>query len=419
MNHHNARRWIIWFLAVIFYFYEYILRVAPSVMISNILTSFNITAGVFGTIVAFYLYAYAPMQLPVGILMDRFGTRKLLSIATVTCGIASIFFGLSHAVWIAYLSRLLIGAGSAFAFIGMIYICSHWFPSKFTGVLVGLGNSIGMLGAVVGEGPLSMIVKLISWRTIMFGLGFIGIALGVTIYISLLKPAPFDEEAAPLKEKKPWSSSLKKVCKNKQTWINAIVTFCFYSSIAAFGGLWAIPFLKQTHNFSNQGASYASSMVYMGIILMGPVIGYIGDRTGNRKLIIHIFTFISLCLFLCILFIPNLHYVTVFILMLLFGGALSAHLLNYTLAIDLNSKKVKGTALALTNFLVFLSSSFIQTLVGFLLDLNWDGKMESGIPVYSTHNFQLSLLPFAFSLSIAFIFSFFIREKKGHHLKYP
>ena len=122
MKHHNARRWVIWSLAVCFYFYEYILRVAPSVMISNILSSFNIKAGVFGTIVAFYLYAYAPMQLPVGILMDRFGVRKLLSLATIICGLGSILFGLSHAVWIADISRFCIGAGSACAFIGMIYI---------------------------------------------------------------------------------------------------------------------------------------------------------------------------------------------------------------------------------------------------------------------------------------------------------
>ncbi len=419
MKHHNARRWVIWSLAVCFYFYEYILRVAPSVMISNILSSFNIKAGVFGTIVAFYLYAYAPMQLPVGILMDRFGARKLLSLATMICGIGSILFGLSHAVWIADISRLCIGAGSACAFIGMIYICSHWFPAKSLGLLVGIGNSIGMLGAVTGEGPLSMLVNTVSWRIVMLGLGFVGVALGISIYISLLKPIPFDYQAASLEEKKPWLTSFKEVCKNKQTWINGVVTFCFYCSITAFGGLWAVPFLKQVHNFSNQAASYASSMVYMGIILMGPVIGYIGDKTGNRKLVIHIFTFFSLCLFLCILFIPNLHYTTVFILMLMFGGALSAHLLNYTLAIDLNSREVKGTALAMTNFLVFLAGSLIQTLVGLLLDFNWDGKMESGIPVYNTLNFQLSLLPFAFALAIAFIFSFFINEKNAHHIEYP
>lgn len=421
MKHPNARRWFIWSLAVIFYFYEYILRVAPSVMVSHILTSFNIRAGVFGTIVAFYLYAYAPMQLPVGMLMDRFGARKLLPIATLACGIATIFFGLSHAVWVADIARFFTGAGSAFAFIGMIYICSHWFPSRIIGLLVGVGNSLGMLGAVVGEGPLSSLIhwatasrwSFINWRTVTIGLGFLGIVLGIMIYLSLLKKPPAAYNHAPaVKEKTPWFNSLKEVCKNGQTWINGTVAFCFYASISAFGGLWAIPFLKQAHHFSIEAASYASSMVYMGIILLGPIIGHLADRTGNRKLILLIFTFSALCLFLLITYMQNLHYIYVFILMLLLGGALSAHLLTYTLAIDLNSRKVKGTALALTNFLVFFVSSLIQTLVGFLLDINWDGKVEAGIPVYSTHNFQLALSPFALTLILAFIFTFFIKEKK-------
>ena len=418
MKHPNARRWIIWSLAVIFYFYEYILRVAPSAMIRHILTSFNIRAGVFGTIVAFYLYAYAPMQLPVGILMDRFGARKLLSIATIVCGIATIFFGLSHAVWVADIARFFTGAGSAFAFIGMIYICSHWFPPRIIGLLVGVGNSLGMLGAVVGEGPLSTLITIISWRTVTVGLGILGIALGIMIYLSLFKEPPsVNNHVSALKDKNPWFNSLKEVCKNGQTWINAVVAVCFYSSITAFGGLWAIPFLKHTHHFSIEAASYASSMIYMGIILMGPMIGYLADRTGNRKLLIHIFSFIALCLFLLIIYMQNLHYIYVFILMLLFGGALSSHLLTYTLAIDLNSRKVKGTALALTNFLVFFVGSIIQTLVGFLLELNWNGKMESGVPVYSIHNFQLALSPFALALILAFIFTFFIKEKRNLHLK--
>ncbi|WP_420421101.1 MFS transporter [Simkania sp.] len=121
----HARRWIIWGLAVTFYFYEYFLRVAPSVMVHELLTAFNIGAGVFGTMTAFYLYAYAPMQIPVGILMDRFGARKLLTLAALACGIASLLFGFATEIWLASIARFLIGAASAFAFVGM-YV--HLFP---------------------------------------------------------------------------------------------------------------------------------------------------------------------------------------------------------------------------------------------------------------------------------------------------
>ncbi len=97
-KHIQIRRWIIWGLACAFYFYEYFIRIAPSVMVEDLFHSFNIGAGVFGIISAAYLYAYAPMQLPVGVLMDRYGARKLLTIATLVCGLAALLFGVAPAV---------------------------------------------------------------------------------------------------------------------------------------------------------------------------------------------------------------------------------------------------------------------------------------------------------------------------------
>src|SRR5690606_9072077 len=144
---------------------EYFLRVAPSVMITDLYKAYHIGAGVFGVISAAYLYAYAPMQLPVGVLMDRYGARKLLTLATLICGIGSILFGVAPTVWLSIVSRLMMGVGSAFAFIGMVYISSHWFHGKILALLIGAGNSIGMLGAVVGEGPLSQLVQTFSWRS--------------------------------------------------------------------------------------------------------------------------------------------------------------------------------------------------------------------------------------------------------------
>jgi fucose permease len=77
----SCLKWFIWLLAAGFYFYEFVLRVSPSVMVDELMTSFGITASAVGVLSAFYLYAYAPMQLPVGLLMDRYGIKKILSLA--------------------------------------------------------------------------------------------------------------------------------------------------------------------------------------------------------------------------------------------------------------------------------------------------------------------------------------------------
>lgn len=408
----HIKRWVIWSLAVLFYFYEYFLRVSPGVMVKELLGAFHIGAGVFGTMTAFYLYAYAPMQLPVGILMDRYGARKLLTLATLGCGVAAFIFGFAEWIWVADLARFLMGAGSAFAFVGMVYISSHWFSGKTLALLVGVGNSIGMLGAVFGEGPLSLLVQEISWRPTMFLLGGVGLVLGLIIFIAVRNDPPGMESHTPqATEKEPLLKNLKIVGKNPQTWVNGIVALCFYTATVAYGGLWAIPFLKNAHQMSISQASFAASMVYVGWIIAGPIIGHISDKICNRKVMLLIFTFLSVVFFLLINYLVPLPNWIVFTLMLLLGISLSGELLCYCLAIELNPHESKGTALALTNCLVFIGGAFIQTLVGWLLQLNWTGTMEKGIPHYSLENYQTAMLSFPIAITIAFVFSFFLKEK--------
>ena len=408
----HVKRWIIWGLAVLFYFYEYFLRVAPGVMVKELLEAFHIGAGVFGTMTAFYLYAYAPMQLPVGILMDRYGARKLLTLATLGCGVASFLFGFAMDLWVANISRFLMGLGSAFAFVGMVYITSHWFSGKVLALLVGLGNSIGMLGAVFGEGPLSLMVHTISWRPSMYLLGAIGILLGLVIFLAVRnEPASMEQHSTKPSSNEPLLKNLKVVGSNPQTWINGVVALCFYTATVAYGGLWAIPFLKHAHGMSNDKASFAASMIYVGWIIAGPIIGHFSDRYCNRKIVLIFSTLLSIGLFLIINYMIPLNDVLVFVLMLLLGIGLSGQLLTYSLAIELNPIESKGTAIALTNFLVFFSGSIIQTLVGWLLDFNWSGDMRDGLRIYAVSDYQKSLLCFPIAIAIAFIFSLFIKEK--------
>jgi len=409
-KHMQMRRWVIWALSVAFYFYEYFLRVAPAVMVSDLFKAFNIGAGTLGVISAAYLYAYAPMQLPVGVLMDRYGARKLLTMAALMCGIASLLFGIAPGVWLLIIARVFTGIGSAFAFIGMVYICSHWFHGKILAFLVGIGNSIGMLGAVFGEGPLSQLIHTLSWRPAMLLLGVIGLALGFVIYLAV-RNEPKSMEKSEESNKLTLMQSLSKVSKNPQTWINGIVAMMFYTATVSFGGLWAIPFLKQTQGFSNESASYATSMIYIGWIVAGPIVGRISDKICNRKVMIFGFTLLSILFFSLITYTPINAPFWIFSLMFLLGCALSGQLLCYILAIELNTPETKGSALAITNCLVFIAGSVVQTLVGFLLDLNWSGKVVDGAPIYGLENYKIALSVFPITMVIASIFTFFIREK--------
>ncbi len=413
-RHSPYTKWIIWSLAALFYFYEFVLRVSPSVMIMELMESFSITASTVGIISAFYLYAYAPMQIPVGILMDRFGVKSLLSIASIIVGLGAIVFGLSKTIGTASFGRFLIGGGSSFAFVAMVYISSHWFPIKRRGFLIGIANSIAMLGASAGSGPLTSVINSFGWRPTLIVFGLFGLLLAASIFISLnqdpisdkLEKAPSDLPQHPL-------AKLKCVCKNNQTWVNSIVALCFYMTTTAFAGLWGITFIQNAYGVSKEVAGYAMSMVFLGWLFGGPLVGYISDRIGTRKIVIRfaiLFTFLAL---FPIIYFTNMSIILVYFFSFLVGLFSAAELLNFSLAIELNPLMVKATAAAFTNFMVSCGDSIIQPLIGFLLDFRWKGEWIDGIRSYSPEDFQWALSTLPCALLLAFILTFFIRERSN------
>lgn len=399
--------WIIWAITAFFYFYEYILRISPTIMVFDLMESFSISASTVGLISAFFLYAYAPMQIFVGILLDRYGLRALLTISALTSGVGSLLFGISPSIWILKLARLMTGFGAAFAFVSMAFICTHYFSPKRRTLLLGLANSIGMLGAACGTAPLSIFTTSYGWRTSMSSLGIIGILFSVTLYFLIEKSSKTNY----LSFKKLFTN-LKQLTKNPYTWINGIIALLYYATTTTFGGLWGVPFLESAYNLSTTKASSCVSMIFIGWLIGGPVVGLLSDFITKRKNILlggTFFTFLSL---LILIYVPSLSIFSIYCLVFSIGFFSSAQLLCFTISVEINSKKVKASALALTNALVALGGAIIQPIAGFLLDFHWDGITEDGIRAYSTSDYQSALSVLPLCLLIAFLFSLILKEKK-------
>ncbi|MCK4934850.1 MAG: MFS transporter [Simkaniaceae bacterium] len=412
-KHHGVLRWIIWGLSVLFLFYEFFLRVFPTVMVDNLMKAFSVDAAALGTLSAFYFYSYAPMQIPVGVLMDRFGARKLLTFASLICAIGAFLFALANQIGIAELGRFFMGIGSAFAFVGMIYISSHWFSGKQLALLVGLGNSIGMLGAVGGEGPLGYIVENYGWRLTLFGLGVVGVLLAIIIFLCIRQEMPASiRKAEAQKASHDLLHNLKIVSKNKNTWVNAASALLFYATTAAFASLWGIPFLEKTYLFSKEEAGFATSMIFVGWIVGGPIIGYISDHFQRRKRITLLGIALAAAALLPVIYITTLSAPLLFFLLFLVGLFSSAQLLNFSIAIELHPRIAKGTAIALTNCIIAIGSAILQPLVGYLLDLR-----SSGVPSYSIADFQFAFTIFPLTFLAAFILLFFVKVGKSQKSK--
>ena len=169
--------WLICSLAALFYTYEYMLRIEPGIMTGDLQSYFSLTAGGFGLLVSMYYWGYTPLQLIVGVITDYYGARRVLIGAILACVIGVFVFGLTRSFIIASAGRLLIGMGSAFAFVGALKLGADWLPRRHYSFFVGVCVALGMLGAMFGETLMSWIVDHVGWHPVIVDSVWLGIAL--------------------------------------------------------------------------------------------------------------------------------------------------------------------------------------------------------------------------------------------------
>ena len=119
-----------WLVGALFFFYAWILRVSPSVMVEDLMRDFAVGGAVVGNLSALYFYGYAGMQIPVGLLLDRFGPRRLMTAAAGLVAVACLLFAASQGLASASLMRFLIGAGCAFSLVGAMAVAGQWFARE-------------------------------------------------------------------------------------------------------------------------------------------------------------------------------------------------------------------------------------------------------------------------------------------------
>jgi MFS family permease len=358
--------WLIWFLVTIFYFYEYFLRAAPSVMESGLSQFFHLTSAGLGSLIGAYYYTYAPLQIVAGVAMDRFGGRKVVPFAVMLCALGSWLF-ISPSLWVATTGRMLIGAGSACAFVSVIFIATNWISRKHLALLTGLTQTCGMLGAIFGQKYVEVVMKHYSWQTIWVQSFIFGSVLAVILYFIIPK-RPLDIQQRIIKQGYGHiRQNLKSVLKNKQTWLVGIYGGCIFLPTTILAMIWAVPFFQDSYHLPLNQITNLSSMLFAGWIVGAPLMGLISDHAGNRKHTMAVGILLTFVLMMTILYIPQLPDYMLVTCMFLTGIFSGAELIAIAYTCEVNPVDAKGAAIGVTNFIIFSFSALIAPLVGILL----------------------------------------------------
>jgi MFS family permease len=370
MKKGGTHAYFIWAVGSLFYLYEYFVRVVPSVMENDLEFAFGANAAQIATAVGMYLMAYSPMQLVVGPLFDVFGTRKLLvpasCILTFSCLLPLVpskhlgYFGLG---------RFLMGFSSAFGFVGVMYLCTIWFPAKRLAMLSGLTTALGMLGAITAQTCLSSLNGQLGWRSTWYLSAVFGIF--VTCLLMFCIPKHPDWLPKP-RGKHIWiscKSNLRQVFKNKQTWLIGFLSSALFMPLAVFADFWAIPYFVNVSHFTSSQAVKLTALLYLGWTLGSPFVGWISDRFKTRKIPLFVSGILSSFVFTWVICMPAASFSTIAFLLFILGLCSSGQVVGFIACVELNTKQASGSSIAVVNMVVMWLCGFVQTFTGYLIDL--------------------------------------------------
>jgi sugar phosphate permease len=405
----SVHKYAIWFCAALFYMYQFILRVSPAVMIRELIDAFQMNASTVGSLSAIAMYAYSCLQVPAGIVTDRFGVRRVILSSLSLCVLGTLLFGLASSVWEAQLGRFLIGAGSSAAFLSSGKVAATYFDSEKRAILFGLTMAAGTLGALNGGAPLSRLVSEIGWRPSVLILAAVGVIVFTLSFFALKndKTQPTHIET-PRKQ----IQSIRHVLSNPRVWLYALVAVGLYLSISVLADLWGPAFIMEQYQVEKQRAAQSVSLIYVGLLIGSLAIPILSAWIHQRRNVI-LFSLFGVSILLCvILYGPHLSLFCTSAIFLIIGILAGADMLCFSGACEAVSATYAGTATGIVNGVVMFSVACAQHIVGYLLDYFWKGAIaQNSSRIYSAQEFKFALSILPIITTVSFCLGFRLKDR--------
>ena len=412
--------WTIWGFGATFYLMGFFQRVAPAVMTAELMQEFNLNATALGNLSAFYFYSYVSMQIPTGILADRWGPRRLLTTGAFVASVGGLLFALAPSIFWAYLGRFLIGGAVAVAFVGNLKLAGEWFPARYFALVSGAALFFGIVGAVFAGTPLRILVIAFGWRNTMLVSAALTVVICAAVWV-IVRDHPgekgyagYTDPAAGTKANtRPGIfSGILEVLRYPNTWLLSVIPGGLVGCVLTFGGLWGVPYLSTHHDLPATEAAALNSALLVAWAIGGPIFGGLSDRIGRRKPLYFFGCTLAVTGWAMILFVPALSLPLLTILLVITGFASGCMIISFAFAKESVPAHLAGTVNGVINMGVISGPTLLQPAVGWMLDRNWTGGLFQGIRIYDLAAYRSGFLLMLGWALLSFVLLFFTRETR-------
>lgn len=398
--------WIVVFCAASFFFFEFIQINMFNSLNPYLFRAYHLKDTTqLGQLAALYMYANVLFLFPAGIILDRYSTRLIITIAMTVCVTATLIFSFTTQLWQAQLCRFITGIAGAFCLLSSVRVASRWFPPKRMALVIGLIVTYAMLGAMVAQTPFTYLAKTFGWRTTLLVNALAGYAMLALIIFFVRDHPPQDSQAvamqqAHVSEAGVWQT-IRTAFSNSQNWLAGI--FASLTNLPVFIlGSWGIMYLHQVHHFSRTSASVVTSAMFIGLMAGSPFFGWVSDQIGRRRIPMILGGVFGLVAILPVMYWHQPSFWLMIVLFFVVGFMSSAQIISYAVVAESNPASLTGAAEGVASVLI-MSGGFLIPLFAFLLDIDWQHHFSHGVPQYSLASFRMGfmLMPIGFALSVA------------------
>ena len=406
----------VWGLGAALYLVGFFHRVAPAVITRELAAEFELTAAALGNLSAFYFYTYVAIQVPTGVLVDRYGPRCILALGAIGAAAGALLFAGAHTFALAGAGRLLIGASVGVAFVAMMKLSTHWFhPSRFA-LVAGLALGTGMFGAVSAGAPLRWLADGFGWRSVILATAAATAALAFIIwlvvrddpqergYASYLPAAHHDAPAHSM------MGGLARVLRERNVLLICFMNGGVSGPVLTFAGLWGVPFMTTHYGLSTVAAAGLCSLTLLAWGTGGPLMGALSDRLKERKRLYGAGAGVAALCWFIVLLVPGLPLALFAVLLTVAGLASGVIMIGYAYAKESAPAALAGTTGGVINTGNMIGAMLMQPAVGWVLDRAWDGSLEAGLRVYSFAAYRYGFVLMLVWLIAVMVVAGFTRE---------